>query len=481
MKGPAAVARLVLLGLVQLGAVTSQAGAEDQGGADGPRLERVATYVLAPGAAAEIVSVQAGTARALLSDARARTVDVIDLATPSAPRRMARHALPSAAGEELTSVAFHPEGDWFLAVVRPADPRTPGRLLAVDASTGALLGTQAVGYEPDAVAIAPDGRTAVIANEAESYWRDPASGALRSKRGGFSVADLSRGPAALSVASFTLKDQTETPGFTHAAHGRRLERPIDLDGNGTIEGAQEREARVRLDTQHPMHLEPESVAYAPNSRRAYLTLQENNGVLVVDVVKRRVIAAWGLFTTTHAADTADDGRVRFARRITALREPDGIALTPSGRFFVTADEGDTKPKADQGTGPTLVGGGRTLSVFDALTGRVIGDTGDQLDRAAHAIGTYDDGRSDNKGSEPENVVVFHAASVTWAVVGLERARALALVSLGDPARPRVVGAFPLGRGSIAPEGLAVLRAEGATYVLSANEVSGDLTVFRFRP
>ena len=446
-----------------------------------PRMKHIATYVMKPGAAAEIVSVQQHSARALLTDAVARTVDVIDLSDPTAPKRMARHTLLATDGEELTSVAFHPTEDWFLAVLRAADPRAPGRLLAVGATDGALLGSYAVGPEPDAVAIAPDGKTAVVANEAETYWRDPASGALDSLRGGCSIADLTKGPERITLVTFTLKDQTQTPGFTKAAHGRSLERPIDLNGDGTIEGDDELKALVPLDSQHPMHLEPEYVAYAPNSRRAYVTLQENNGVVVVDVVKRRVIAAWGLGTTTHVADTQDDGQVRFDRRITALREPDGIALTPSGRFFVTADEGDTEPKASKSTGTTLVGGGRTLSVFDALTGRFLGDTGNQLDLAADMLRTYDDERSDNKGSEPENVVTFHAGGVTYAVVGLERAKALALVSLADPTKPRVIGAYRLGNRSIAPEGLAVLRREDAIYVLSANEISGDMTVFRFRP
>ncbi|MDJ0974088.1 MAG: hypothetical protein QNJ98_06475 [Planctomycetota bacterium] len=455
--------------------------AEDPASGHRPRMERVATYVMKPGAAAEIVSVQQHTARALLTDANARTVDLIDLTGPTTPKRIARHTLLATDGEELTSVAFHPTEDWFLAVLRAADPKAPGRLLAVGATDGALLGSYAVGTEPDAVAIAPDGKTAVVANEAETYWRDPATGAFRSLRGGCSIADLSNGPGAMTLVTFTLKDQTRKSGFTKAAHGRSLERAIDLNGDGRIEGDAETKALVRLDSQHPMHLEPEYVAYAPNSRRAYVTLQENNGVIVIDVVKKRVIAAWGLGTTTHAADTDNDGTVRFDRKITALREPDGIALTPTGRFFVTADEGDTEPKAAKSKGKTLVGGGRTLSVFDALTGRFIGDTGNQLDLAAHMLKTYDDDRSDNKGSEPENVVTFHAAGVTYAVVGLERAEALALVSLADPTKPRVVGAYRLRKKSISPEGLAVLRRDGAIYVLSANEISGDMTVFRFRP
>ena len=59
-------------------------------------------------------------------------------------------------------------------------------------------------------------------------------------------------------------------------------------------------------------------------------------------------------------------------------------------------------------------------MFDAATGALVGDTGGQIDAAADAVGCYPDGRSDSKGTEPENLVVFAAGGTVWAAAGLEQ-------------------------------------------------------------
>lgn len=131
------------------------------------------------------------------------------------------------------------------------------------------------------------------------------------------------------------------------------------------------------------------------------------------------------------------------------------------------------------------GGGRTLSVFDAKSGAFISDTGNQLDEMAHAAGLYPDGRSDNKGSEPENVVSFKIDNILYAAVGLERANAIALFSLVDPTKPEVLGVVGVDpkagiEGQYAPEGLAYYKNDARHYIFSANEKSGTMTVMEVR-
>ena len=200
---------------------------------------------------------------------------------------------------------------------------------------------------------------------------------------------------------------------------------------------------------------------------------------MIYVRRVEVRAVYALGTTEHAADITDDGRVRFMDALVALREPDQLAVTPNGRFLVTADEGDTEPKASESAGPA--GGSRTVSVLDARTGEVLGDTGNQLDAVAHRAGVYPDGRSDNRGSEPEGVVAFEAGGMVWAVVGLERADALALVSLRDPRAPQVEEVLPLrrpGDDALAPEGLAHIVQRGRHYIAVANERGGTVSIVR---
>jgi hypothetical protein len=180
----------------------------------------------------------------------------------------------------------------------------------------------------------------------------------------------------------------------------------------------------------------------------------------------------------HGADRQYDGWVQFNDNVMALREPDGIALTSDGRYFLTADEGDTDTDDDEGEDP-LQSGGRTMSVFDVKTGDLVGDTGNQLDEITFAHSVYPDRRSNKKGAEPEMVVTFEMEGLPWAVVGLERADALVLIALADPRKPKVValGKIP-GDDARSPEGIAHYERNGEHYVLSANEMNGTLACFK---
>jgi DNA-binding beta-propeller fold protein YncE len=439
-----------------------------------PRLEYRGTYDQGAGRGTEIVTAQASTMRAIVCH-ESGLVDVLDVAASGKPTRLAQHRLAVRAGEILTSVSVHPECDYALVAVRAAGPVERGRILFLDLTHGTVLHEVRVGVGPDAVAVSPNGRYAVVANEAEDVTWDPRTETWASAPGSISVISLCRGPRRARVQHVQLPNLTGRRGFVQPEHGRFLERDVDRDGDGAIQKS-ERGVLVPLLLGTPPWLEPEYVAFHPRHGTAYVTLQENNGVLVVDPTEARIVGIFGLGTTTHPSDVISDGEVSFTDTLYALREPDGIALTPDGRYFITGDEGDTCPGPD-GTLEQPTGGGRTLSVFDALTGAFVGDTGNQLAARAHEAGVYPDPRSFRRGAEPEVPIAFEFEGVPYAAVGLERSSAVALVSLEKPAAPRVTGVYPLGKGSISPEGLALVRREGKLYLLTANEISGDVTVF----
>lgn len=491
------------------------------------RLVRVAEYVAGSGHGAEIVSVQAGTARAVLLDADDGEVDLLDLAEPTAPKRTARHALALQPGEQATSIAFHPREDWFLVAVQGSGVWTTGRVEARDARTGARLGSYPCGVGPDSVVFDATGRRAAVACEGEGYQFDAATRTFHSPAGSISVLDFAAGLAQATSTTLTLPGFDGVPGVVVESDGRFLERSVDWNGNGRIDAqadfdldghvgekpdlgtgdspadewvlvgtyegrpvrARERDGEtfeLPLAGAPASAVEPECLSFSPDGTRVFAALQEVNAWAVVDVGRSLLVARQGFGLARHAADLRKDGKVAFVDELVALREPDGVALTPDGRFLVTADEGDSGPKASRVRAPGRAGGGRTLSVFDAATGAWIGDTGDQIDLVAHAAGLYPDERSDNKGSEPEMLVVFDHAGRAYAAVGLERAGGVALVDLGDPARPRVLGVSACGADAAAsrgcqPEGLAVhRRTNGELYVLAANEGTGTLTVFALR-
>lgn len=408
-----------------------------------PSLERVGTYSTGLGAnGAEIVSVRESDHIAAITNI-AGSVDVIDLSDPTQPVLIRRVATPLGTPN---SVALHPAHDYFLTASGSAG--AIGKVAAYRISDGSLLQAENAGTLPDSVAIAPNGQWAVVANEAEGTGTGANGG-----EGSLTLIDLSgfngSSPRGFTVTQVPLPSQAGVAGFST---GR-----TDDAGRLAVDDA-------------PATLEPESVAFSPNSRYAYVTLQENNGVVRMD--SKGGLTFFGLGITSHAADLTTSGGYAPVETLTLQREPDGIALLDGG-VFVTADEGDTRTGSG-GSGPR---GGRTVSVFDATSGALLGDTGAQLDDMAGADGIYPDARSNRGGSEPEVLDAAHWRGQALVAVGLERANAVALIDLSDPSAPLVLD---LEVVDAAPEGIKFYRDGSNLYVLSANEAAGTLSVLAVR-
>lgn len=426
-----------------------------------PRLVPVGTYDTGLGeVGAEIIDIRDDGMAVLTNVGNGSpSVDILNVVNPANIQRIRRVAL-SDPSRGVNSVAIHPTQDYFLVVQGSASPAgvgTRGTVSAYRLSDGRLLATAPTGVLPDAVEISPDGLTAVIANEAEGAARNDNGGP-----GSLSVVNLRTFlPATsttLSVTQVTLPSAAGVPGFS----------------TGRTDDA----ARLPVDNT-PGTLEPEFVAFSPNSRFAYVTLQENNGVARLDLVNN-AITYFGLGQTTHLADVTVDNVFNPVSTLTAFREPDGIGISHFGRFFVTADEGDTRNDA----GASGVRGGRTLSIFNAQTGRFVADTGAQLDNAAGAAGLYPDSRSDRGGSEPENLDITLFNRRFYAAVGLERSNAVALVDITRPQQPTVVAIAPTQINNVpgvGPEGVKFFRTSQGLFVFSANEVSGTVSAFQVIP
>lgn len=454
----------------------------------------------------EIVSVQQSTLRAVLSNYKTGEADILDLSQPAKISRINRLSLDLKKGEEFTSVAFHPVLDVFAAVIDAGEER--GRLELRAANDGALLDHVEVGFGPDAVVFSRDGNVLVVANEGEDFSFDKARGEFFSAEGSISIIRLNDKARIKANANIEMADVSHREGFIVAEKGHFLEREIDWDGDGKISKQTDFDGNGKIDNKHvklgqfegadvygnekkgeakiliPVKadsktlLEPEYIAISPDAKRAYVTLQETNEVAEVDVENGKVLGYFNMGIAEHEADRKSDGWIEFNQSVIALREPDGIALTPDGRYFLTADEGDTDTDPQDDEEP-LQSGGRTMSVFDTKTGDFVADTGNQLDEITFAHGVYPDRRSNKKGAEPEGIVSFEMDGQPWAVVGMERADALVLISLANPKQPKVMalGKIP-GEESRAPEGVAHFVRDGEHYLLSANEMNGTVACFK---
>ncbi|WAK02581.1 hypothetical protein [Methylobacter sp. YRD-M1] len=468
-------------------------------------LEPVSLYYSGYEKGTEIVSVQQSTLRAVLSNFGTGEVDVLDITKPEKLRRIARFSLGLSQGEELTSVAFHPSLDLFAAVVDVGVKR--GRLEMRSASTGELVDKVETGFGSDAVVMSSDGHLVMVANEGEDFWFDQQKKQFFKARGSISIIHLDQNGQVEANNNLKLADVTTREGFIIEEKGHFLEvevdwngdgkinKQMDFDGNGLIEDKKvslghfeeaevfgnetkgERKILIPITSHSPNLLEPEYIAISPDASKAYVTLQETNEVAVVDLHNEKVMGYYNMGVTEHKADLTDDGWVHFDQSIAALREPDGIALTADGRYFVTADEGDTEASANT-AGQTL-SGGRTISVFDAKTGKFVGDTGNQLDEMAFAHHLYLDSRSGKKGAEPEMLVSCNLEGTPWVAVGMERSGAVMLVSLADPEHPKVeaLGKIP-GEDAKSPEGIAHFMLGEDHYLLTANEMNGTVAAFK---
>lgn len=194
------------------------------------------------GAGAEISAYDAGTQRLFVTGPYLQVLDVSNPITPT---------LVFTAPIEATHVAVF---DGLVAAAVPADPpQDPGQVVLMDVD-GAVLNSVAVGSLPDMLTFTPDGMKVLVANEGEpSDAVDP--------EGSVSIIDLAAGPAGATVT---------TVGFT-AFNDRRAD--LAAQGVRIFPGA----ASVAQD------LEPEYIAVAPGGATAWVTLQENNAVALLDI------------------------------------------------------------------------------------------------------------------------------------------------------------------------------------------------------
>lgn len=107
----------------------------------------------------------------------------------------------------------------------------------------------------------------------------------------------------------------------------------------------------------------------------------------------------------------------------------------------------------------------------AADGTLVYDSGSILDRQAHSHGIYDDGRSRDKGVEPEGVALLDINGRTYAFVGLERTTtsSVAVFDVSNPYEAEFLDLI-VTPGALSPEGLVAFSHHGDHYLAIAHEV-----------
>jgi 2',3'-cyclic-nucleotide 2'-phosphodiesterase / 3'-nucleotidase / 5'-nucleotidase len=291
----------------------------------------------ADASAAEIVAHDPETQRIFVVNAAAALIDVYVISDPANPR-LFKTIDVSPYGAVANSVAIK---NGVVAIAVEADPKTsPGQVVFVKTSNLKVLANVAVGAQPDMVTFTADGSYVLTANEGEPSAYTGSAGT--DPEGSVSIIDVSGGFANLT------QGHVQTAGFGGFSLAALTAAGVRIFGPG---------ATVAQD------LEPEYVATSEDSQTAWVTLQENNALAIIDIPTATVLDIVALGTKDHslAANPFDpsnsDGGLTDANLdgipdgikirtwpVKGLYQPDAIAAyTVDGQsYLVLANEGEAR-------------------------------------------------------------------------------------------------------------------------------------------
>lgn len=431
-------------------------------------------------------------------------------------------ALPNSVAVKNGVLAFG------FAIVGANNAQQPGKVAFYNPNTLAYISDVTVGYLPDMIAFSPDGNKILTANEGEpnSYNQ----GTSFDPEGSVSIIDISAGIASATVttASFT---SFNTQMATLKAAGVRIFGP-----NATVAQDLEPEYISFVDNATA------AVTLQENNAVAMIDIATSTITSILPLgVKDHNLSGNG-FDASDRDLTSSTGRINIQNwPVKGMYMPDAMASFTSGgnTYFITANEGDSRdytgfseevrvgaaaygldttvfPNAttlklnanlgrlqlSNASGNTDADaqfeeihalGSRSFSIWNSSFGQVF-DSGDQLEQItatnspslfnSEGLAATFDGRSDNKGPEPEAVATGMVNGVQYAFVGTERSGDVFVYDITNPTAP-VFKQYINTPADLGVEGLLFISATesptGYALLVSSAEVSKTVSVYEFSP
>jgi hypothetical protein len=451
--------------------------------------------------AAEITAYDPATKQLfVVNNAGTSTIDVVDLSNP-AEIEYVQSINVSSYGGGVNSVAV--KNGLLAAAIEGSVKTDDGKIVIFNTSDLSEEAVITVGSLPDMVTFTPDGNFILSANEGEpsdDYTVDP--------KGSVSIITVSN----FSVVTLTF-DAFNGSEAALEANGYRVFGP---------------NADLADDT------EPEYIAISEDSKTAWVSLQENNGLAKVDIVSKTITDIFPLGFKDYSLagnyiDVSDqDDVVAFATSwpVYGIYQPDGVATYNQGGvdYVVTANEGDAReyetfneleringitldaivfPNAAQLQANDQLGrlritntlgdvdldgdfeklysfGARSFSIWNGNTGALVYDSKNELEKFVHENSDlYDDSRSDDKGVEPEGVTIARMGGKVIAFVGMERAQSVAVVDITNPTSPDFLQLLQTG---VQPEGVLIISPtespNGKSLLVVSSEFDGVIKVYQ---
>ncbi len=492
--------------------------------------------------AAEITAFHPASKRSFVVNAQNKKVDVIDLSNIHKPV-LVRSLVVSDIGSTVNSVAVH--GDKIALAVQANVKTDNGYVVLFDANTLERIQVIEVGALPDMVTFTEDGGYLLVANEGEpdEDYKIDAEG---------------------SVSIINLKD-IQNPIVKTATFNKFNNQKQQLMNAGVRIFGKKADGSMSTVAED---LEPEYIAVNKDNKTAYVSLQENNAIAVIDIERAQVTDIKPLGAKDHSVvgnelDVSNkDGAINITTwPILGMYMPDAIAYySVNGKdYIVTANEGDAREWGDFNeevsfddikTDPAKFNrqachnldcgdkkalgkidfsasmgdsngdgvyeklysfGARSFSIWDVADfSTPVFDSGSFMGKytaqkypnnfnASNDKNDFDN-RSDNKGVEPEGVVLGQVGSQTIAFIGLERISSVMAFDVTNPKQAKFMGEINTrtfddkklkaaeegsapanADGDLGPEGLTFISAEaspsGKPLLLVGYEVSGSSRVF----
>ena len=401
-----------------------------------------------------------------------------------------------------------------------------------------------VGALPDGVAFSPNGKYLVVANEGEPLKNSATS--ISDAEGSISIITINNEQPATTATTLGFTDFNA--GGSRASElpsGVRIVRPgatfsqdvepeyvtISEDSNTAFVTLQEANAVAVVDLTNSRI----SKIYAlgvkdfsqsknkiwTNDDTAYTTCTSASvcvpptlknyailyGYYMPDGVASFTVAGKTYFLTGNEGDNKDDfieTAAKESARVSSIVSSLDTSIFPStvsselARLNIVKTANGTAVGVNTTSGKyekLYTYGARSFSIWDADTGIQVFDSGADFERTVYNDATPSllfsalKGRMDDKGPEPENIVVGKVGNETFAFIGLERSSGIMMYQVTNPLKPKFVQYIrnttdATSTGDVSPEGLKFISASdsptGVPLLLVGYEVSGSLAVYQIK-
>jgi len=432
----------------------------------------------------------------------------------------------------LSSVAIDPTGRGFgVAALIPTNRTTTVGLLGFfNTATGAIIGNLSIsaGFHPDSLTFSADGTRLVVVNEGEFVaGLTNTAGSISI----LDISSINSGNlgnlTGLSASTFDFSSGNRAAGVTLDGLRNPSVGALGTSGN-FIQTVPNFTALAGSDPDFFKGMEPEYASISGN--KITVTLQEANALAIFDLNTNKWEEIHNLGTINQIVDGGDfdlppggNGSAKLIDdTVAGLPMPDTVATFTIGNktYAVTANEGDVRTDDRDGSrlgdtagndtmngtildpsiqnnaalrGNLTIGrlnvsridgdtdgdgdidvptmfGTRSLSIWDIETGALVSDTGSLFEQTILSLDTagYADGRSDDKGPEPEGLTLGTIDGRRYAFVGMERNNAIMMIDITDPE-----DIFLVDYNRVTDVGAVPLRPEGMQFVSAADSPNGQ--------